>query len=171
MSDARQQLDSIITEREGESAADGLAEFVEEYIVFDGTADDYFESLLRLPSPLLELYAALIFNSTVGWDGLAFAIPRYDHPRFMVAMRSGLAILGEDSLASLVEEARDHLLSDASKALQSKTPNVDFAREAPEINKAYFAERKSLMPRIGAYLKANCERVLAAASQLNNQTT
>lgn len=167
MSGARQQLDKIIADLEGESAADGLADVVEEYVEFGGSADDYFASLFRLPSPLLELYAALIFNSTVGWDGLPFAIPRYDRPRFIEALHQGLTLLGEDSLLSLIERAREHLLGKASRALQSNTPNVTFDREMPELSKAYFAQRTSLMPAIGAYLRSNRKAVLAAADQLD----
>jgi hypothetical protein len=168
MSGARQQLDQIIAEREGESAADGLADVVEEYIEFGGSGDDYFASLLRLPSPLRELYAALIFNSTVRFDGLPFAIPRYDHPGFMMALRDGFTLLREERLLSLVERARKHLSSEGSAALHSDTPNVTFDREAPEIsNEAYFAAGKGLMPAIGEYLKSHRQAVLAAASQLD----
>ena len=165
------ELERLIFDREDKSAADGFADVVEEHIEFGGTADDYFASVLRLPSPLLELYAALIFNTTVGGDGLAFAIPRYDHHEFVAALARGLILLGEDNLLSLVERARKQLNSESSRALQSNTPNVTLDQEAPELsNSAYSSESKTLMPRIGAYLKSNRERVLAAASRLGVPT-
>jgi hypothetical protein len=139
----------------------------ESYIVFSGSAEDYFESIFRLPSPLRELYAVLILDSTIGFDGLACAIPRYHHPVFEQDVRSGFRLLGEDRLLALYEQAREHLLSDATLANRSNTPNVTFAHELPEVNKSYFEERKRLMPAIGQYLKVNAEAILAAGNQLN----
>jgi hypothetical protein len=167
MSTASDELDRIIAERDGATAADGLADVVEEFIAFEGTADDYFASIIQLPTPLRELYAALIFNSNIGWDGLPFAICRYDHPEFMAVLRDGFRLLGEDGLLSHIERAREHLRSELSTALQSDTPNVTFDAEAPELSNAvYLAQRKAIMPKIGAYLKSNRERVLSAAGRL-----
>ena len=169
MSAAREELDQIISHREGESAADGFAEVVEEHIEFGGTAEEYFDSVLRLPSPLLELYAALSFDCMVRGDGLAFAIPRYDRPEFMAALANGLKLLGEDDLLSIILQAREHLRSDASTAPTSDTPNVTFDEDVPELsNAAYFKAGKSLMSRIGDFLKSKRELVLAATSRLGS---
>jgi len=168
MSTPAEELDIIIVEREEVSAADGFADVVEEHVRFDSTAEDYFGSILALPSPLCELYAALIFNSNVGSDGLPFAIVRYDHPEFLAALRDGLQLLGETSLLSLIELAHEHLEGETSKALQSETPNVTFDQEVPELSNAkYFSQCKSLMHKIGAFLKSNHQQVLAAARQLS----
>jgi hypothetical protein len=166
MSTARSDLERILKERGGELAADGLAEVVEEYIDFSGSAEDYFASVLRLPVPLCELYAALIFNTNVNLDGLAFAIPRYDHPQFLAALRRGLTLLGEEQLLTTVERAAARLNDDASDVLRSSTPNVTLDRELAGIHKEYFAFSKHLMQRIGDFLHANRVRVLKAADKL-----
>lgn len=167
MSTAANELARVIDEYEGVSAADEFANVIEEYINFDGTAEDYFASILNFPTPLRELYAALIFNSNVRWDGLPFAIVRYDKPLFMESLRKGLALLGELKLFSFIERACEHLRSDNSAALESETPNVAFDQEVPALsNENYFSENKSLMDNIGSYLRHNREQVLTAASQL-----
>jgi hypothetical protein len=168
MVSARNKLEQILNDCDGESAADAFAEIVEESIEFCGSAEDYFSSLLGLPEPLLQLYAALIFNTTVRMDGLAFAIPRYDNPDFMIAMQEGMAMVGEMQLWSLVERSRAHLLSDSSKALDSKTPNVTLDQELPGITDSYFEINNSLMTNIGKYLRANRTTVLTAADQLKS---
>ena len=167
MSTAREELERILTEREGELAADGFAEVVEGFIEFGETEDDYFSSLQLLPSPLAELYATLIFNSNVRFDGLPAAILYYHkHPEFMLTLQQGLNLLKEQKLWSLIKRASAHLHSDSSNALSSKTPNVTFDQEVPKSsNKSYFAQAKQLMPKIGAFLHANREQVLAAASR------
>lgn len=162
----RQQLAKIIAERDAASAADGLADVVERFVNFGGTEEDYFASLHRLPSPLRELYAALIFNTSAGFDGLACAIPAYADPGFMEAHRNGLTMLGETRLLSLIEKACEQLRSESSQALLSDTPNVAFQQESPAVVGDYWQERKTLMPAIGEYLKANRKEVLAAASRL-----
>jgi hypothetical protein len=170
MSKSRDDLAQIIAEREPESAADGLAEVVEDFVNFGGSEDDYFQSILSLPSPLRELYAALIFNTAVGSDGLPCAIPIYSNPEFVDALRDGLRLLGEHELLQLLDRAREHLRSESSEALRSNTPNVTFQREAPDLVAAYMGQRKALMPKIGEYLKTNSEAVLSGASRLDDQT-
>jgi hypothetical protein len=164
----RQQLAKFIAERDPESAADGLAEVVERFVNFGGTEEDYFASLQRLPSPLRELYAALIFNTSAGFDGLPFAIPQYADPGFMEAHRNGLTLLGQTHLLSLIELACEQLRGESSQALLSDTPNVAFQQQSPDLVGDYWQERKTLMPTIGEYLKANRKEVLAAASRLRS---
>jgi len=170
MSSAREELARVLTDNEPAAAADGFAEVVEKYVKFSNKAEVYFASVLDLPTPLRELYCALIFNSNVGMDGLPVAIWRYDHPEFMSALRSGLRLLNEERLLSMIEQAREHLSSKTSTAAQSDTPNVTFDCEAPGIARAYYVQQKKLMPKISAFLKANRDSVLGAADKLSTNT-
>jgi len=167
MASVRENLARVMLEREGEQLADAFAEVIERRIEFQGTGDDYFASLLRLPSPLLELYAALIFDSRVRADGLADTVPLYDTPEFMGALRRGFEMLDQASLYTVIDRARKQLRDPASAALMSGAPNVALDREAGNVHSAYFAGNKQLMPRIGEYLRRERDLVLAAASELD----
>jgi hypothetical protein len=157
----------ILAELDGKSLADAFAELVEHRINMRGTADEYFASLLRLPSPLLELYAPLIFNSHVCMDGLADTIPLYDTNDFMTALRDGCEMLDQSALFSIIDRAREHLRNPGSTALMSDAPNVALDRETGNIHSTYFANNKQLMIQIAQYLQVHRDRVLIAASELD----
>jgi hypothetical protein len=159
----QEQLAQILSGNQDEHLANRFDELVEERIVFGGSADDYFASMFRLPSPLLELYATLIFDSTVRSDGLADAIPLYDCPGFIEQLQKGLQLLEQPKLWSIIDRARQHLRSPESTALQSNAPNVTLDRETGGILKEYFATNEELMARIGYFLRKNRDLVLDKA--------
>jgi hypothetical protein len=167
MATVRERFEQILAELQGESLADAFADVIEDDIEYAGTAEDYFASMMRLPSPFLELYAALIFHSAVRMDGPADAVPRYDTAEFMAALETGLAMLHKKKLFSVIGRIRQYLRSADLSALLSQGPNVWLDRETGGISKVYWNESNGLMSGIGDYLLEHRDLVMKAADKLD----